>query len=53
LKVAFACAEPRPLASVPCARTRAVWLTLSISSNVTVPAKVSATGPSRTAMRPL
>ena len=51
--VAAACAEPRPLASVPWARTRAVWLVLSISSNVTRPAKVSATGPSRTAMLPL
>ena len=51
--VAAACAEPRPLASVPCARTRAVWFVLSISSNFTVPANVSATGPSRTAMLPL
>src|SRR5689334_3923379 len=50
---AAALAPPRPLASVPCALTRAVWLALSISSNLTRPAKVNATGPSRTAMLPL
>src|SRR5262245_43666418 len=52
-KLAVALAPPRPLASVPCAFTRARWLALSISSNVTVPAKVSATGPSRTPILPL
>src|SRR5215831_13528389 len=51
--VAAACAPPRPLGSVPWARTRAVWPTASSSSNVTVPAKLSETGPSRTAMSPL
>src|SRR5260370_16091568 len=50
---AAAFAPPRPLASVPCAFTRAVWLSLSISSNLTRPAKVSATGPRRTALWPL
>ena len=33
-------APPRPLASVPCAETRAVCLLSSMSSNFTVPAKV-------------
>src|SRR4051794_7217522 len=50
---AAAFAPPRPLASVPCALTRAVWLTSSISSNLTTPANVSATGPSRTEILPL
>src|SRR5688500_2990499 len=48
-----ALAPPRPLASLPCADTRALWLTSSISSSLTTPAKVNATGPSRTAILPL
>src|SRR5207253_8651194 len=48
-----ALAPPRPLASVPCAETRAVRLASSIWSNLTSPAKVNATGPSRTPILPL
>src|SRR5262245_14432893 len=48
-----ALAPPRPFASVPCAATRAVWAASSICSNLTMPAKVKATGPSRTPILPL
>src|ERR1700722_2712935 len=50
--VAGALAEPRPLSSLPCALTRALCLASSTFSNDTLPAKASATGPSRTAILP-
>src|SRR6516162_7903487 len=48
-----ALAPPRPFASVPWAETRAVRLPSAMSSNLTSPANVSATGPSRTLILPL